>query len=304
MRWGFVGAGALGGLIGSRLLAAGFPVEFLVRRARRQQLETHGLLVKSPLGDYAGRPPAVEDPHDLGPLDILVVAVKAPHLPSVMETLARIPDVPIMPVLNGVEHVTRLSEQFPGRVIPAVVFAEATLDANDPRGTIHHYALNRVIAGPLDSGLAPLTETLVGELRQAGMAAEMAPNIHQALWQKYLAIDVLSGLTATTDLPVGALMRHPETRRLVTLLVQEFVAVAHGAGTEVNPAFLDALLQNANPTMKASMARDKERGLPLEADHLQGAIVRMGHAFNVPTPIHETLLGLLAPFAAGRPAAP
>jgi 2-dehydropantoate 2-reductase len=56
-------------------------------------------------------------------------------------------------------------------------------------------------------------------------------------------------------------------------------------------------------SMKASLAYDLERGNRIELDGLMGAVVRLGEAAGVPTPVHRTIYAALKPYRDGRPAA-
>jgi 2-dehydropantoate 2-reductase len=302
MRWAFLGAGAVGGYFGSRLLMAGFDVMFVVRPGRLEQLHRHGLVVKSPLGDYAGHPPATTDPAQVQDADVIVVAVKAPHLAGALETLDRLPDVPILPLLNGIEHMDVLRSRYPGRVLGGVAHIEATLD--ETGAVIHPSRFARLTVGAVEPHHRPLAEALGEDLGRAGVDHRVTDDIYRALWEKYILLDVLSALTAATGLPIGRLLAEPATRLAAARLAEEVAAVARAAGVDLGddawPRVL-AQLEAFPPTMLASMARDKAKGLPLETDHIQGGIIRAGERHGVPTPAHVAVYGVLAPYRAGAP---
>lgn len=302
MRWAFLGAGAVGGYFGSRLLMAGIEVTFLVRPGRLEQLQRHGLVVKSPLGDYAGRPPATTDPVEVRHADVLVLAVKATHLPGALQTLDRVPDVPILPLLNGIEHMDVLRTRYPGRVLGGVAHIEATLD--ETGGVIHPSRFARLTVGAVEPHHRPLARALGEDLERAGVEHRVTDDIFRALWDKYILLDVLSALTASTGLPIGRLLAEPATRLLAEHLAEEVAAVARAAGVDLGTDAwprVRAQLEAFPPTMLASMARDKAKGLPLETDHIQGGIIRAGQRHGVPTPAHVAVYGVLAPFRAGAP---
>ena len=115
MRYLVVGAGALGGYFGGRLLAAGHDVTFLLRPARAKALQASGLIVKSRFGDLAiAAPPFVLADGIGAPYDVVVVACKAYDLAATMDSFAPAvgPATAILPLLNGMRHLDDLGARF------------------------------------------------------------------------------------------------------------------------------------------------------------------------------------------------
>ena len=107
MRVLVVGAGALGGYFGGRLLEAGRDVAFLVRPRRAEQIARHGLRIESTHGNADLRPRTVLAERLDGPYDLVLLAVKAYSLDAAMDDLAPAvgPETAILPVLNGMRHL-------------------------------------------------------------------------------------------------------------------------------------------------------------------------------------------------------
>ncbi len=115
MRILVVGAGAIGGYFGARLLAAGRDVTFLVRPGRAAQLAKTGLVVKSKLGDLdLPPPPTVTADKIAGPYDLILLSCKAFDLDNAMESFAPAvgPSTAILPLLNGMSHLDSLVARF------------------------------------------------------------------------------------------------------------------------------------------------------------------------------------------------
>ena len=116
MRFLVVGAGALGGYFGGRLLQAGEDVTFLVRPRRAAQLAKTGLVIQSPLGSFTQPSPPVVLSQDIqGPYDVVIVGCKAYDLEATMESFAAAvgPGTAVLPVLNGMRHLDQLAERPP-----------------------------------------------------------------------------------------------------------------------------------------------------------------------------------------------
>ena len=140
MRFLVVGAGALGGYFGGRLLAAGGDVTFLLRPGRAAQIARNGLVIRSGAGDLTLPSPPRVLAEDIGaPYDVVIVGCEAYDLAQTMESFAPAvgPDTAILPVLNGMRHLDQLAARFGGdKVLGGYCMISATLDAE---GTVVHF---------------------------------------------------------------------------------------------------------------------------------------------------------------------
>src|SRR5215218_230383 len=147
MRVLVVGAGALGGYFGGRLLEAGRDVAFLVRPRRADEIARHGLRIESQHGNAHLRPrTALAGGDPGGPYDLILLAVKAHALDGAMDDMAPAlgPETAILPVLNGMRHLDRLAERFgPGRVLGGVAQIPASLG---PDGRVRHLGQAHALA--------------------------------------------------------------------------------------------------------------------------------------------------------------
>lgn len=122
MRTLVVGAGALGGYIGARLLEAGRDVASLVRPGREAALTRNGSVVKSPLGDKRRTdPPLLQAEQIRSSYDLVILACKSYDLESAMDSFSAAvgPKTAILPLLNGMRHLDSLSARFGSETVSA-----------------------------------------------------------------------------------------------------------------------------------------------------------------------------------------
>src|SRR5580700_8482441 len=134
MRILVVGAGAMGGYFGGRLLEAGRDVTFLVRPRRAAQLAKTGLLIRSPFGDASlPEPPTVTADALREPFGLIILSCKAYDLESAADSFAPAvgADTAILPLLNGMAHVDYLVARFGGTAaLGGQCVISTTLDAD------------------------------------------------------------------------------------------------------------------------------------------------------------------------------
>jgi 2-dehydropantoate 2-reductase len=117
------------------------------------------------------------------------------------------------------------------------------------------------------------------------------------LWEKFLFITGIGGVTALARSGIGPLIASAAGRSLLRAACAEIVAVAQAEGAHLQPAAVDAVLTQAAALpapWRSSMARDLEEGRRLEVDTLSGAVVRRGIEHGIPTPVHQTIVACLS----------
>lgn len=301
MRVAIFGAGAVGAYIGGRLAQAGEQVAFVARGEHLQAVARHGLRVDSPQGDFVLQPWLVtDDPTQVGIVDVVVVGVKTWHLPEVAQALPPLvgPDTCVLPLQNGVEASTQLAQG----VGPQAVLGGCCriMSARVAPGHIQHRGSLEpaLLVGELDNRRSTRVEHLCRALCQAGIHTVIAPDIQVAVWQKFLQVAAFGGVGAVTRAPVGILCQLPATRALMTQVMQEIVAVAQAQyialPDDAIPVAL-ADLEHFPPGGTNSMQRDLMHGRPSELEAHAGAVVRLGQALGVPTPLRTFLYSSLLP---------
>ena len=279
MRILVVGAGAVGGYFGGRLLEAGRDVTFLVRTRRAGELAEHGLTIRSPLGDFHRPSPPVVSPEALaGPFDLVLLSCKAYDLDGAMESFARAvgDGTTILPLLNGMRHLDALADRFGAKpLLGGQCVISATL-GNDG-AIVHLNELHALSFGELNGSRSRRTEMIGSALvGAAGFEARLSDEIRQEMWEKWVFIASAAGVGCLTRASVGDYLAAGASD-LATGILDECATIAAGQGYPPRPAALDrarAILTAAGSPLKASMLRDIEGGKPVEADQIIGDLLR------------------------------
>ena len=300
MRVAIYGAGGLGGFYGARLARAGNDVAFIARGAHLAAMRERGLRVSSPLGDmHLPEPAATDNPADIGPVDLVLVAVKTWQIPEVAAAMGPLlgERTMVLPFLNGVEASDELAAAVgAGRVLGGLSKVFSRIEAP---GVIHHFTPNVFVAfGELDGADSGRTRMLLDMFSAAGVEAETSPAIRVELWKKLLLVSSWAGLGALARSPMGVLREQPGTRALIDRSMDEGLAVARAMGHAVDAAYKDEMwaFYGAMPAgATASMQRDVMDGRPSELDAWNGAICRFGARVKVETPVHVFTYHTLLP---------
>jgi 2-dehydropantoate 2-reductase len=277
MRYLIVGAGALGGYYGGRLLEAGCDVTFLVRPNRAKMLAQTGLRVRSRFGDIDLAAPACVLADALKPeYDVVVVASKAYDLEETMRSFAPAvgDSTAVLPLLNGLRHIEMLQARFGvNRVLGGVCLISATLDED---GTIRHLNdLHTLLFGELDGSASPRVQRIAADFLKPKFEGRLSPQIVQDLWEKWLFIAAAAGMTCLMRASIGDIVAASATE-LSLALVDECAVIAAAAGHAPAPVSLErarSALTAAGSPITASMLKDIERGGKIEADHIIGDLL-------------------------------
>ena len=300
MRVAIYGAGGLGGFYGARLACAGNDVAFIARGAHLAAMRERGLRVSSPLGDmHLPEPVATDDPADIGPVDLVLVAVKTWQIPEVATAMGPLlgEHTLVLPFLNGVEVSDDLAAVVgTERVLGGLSKVFSKIEAP---GVIHHFTPNVFVAfGELDGADSGRVRALVDMFSAAGVDAEVSPAIRVELWKKLLLVSSWAGLGALARSPMGVMRGQPETRSLIDRSIGEGLAVARATGHAVDAAYKEemwAFYRTMPADATASMQRDIMDGRPSELDAWNGAICRFGARAGVDTPVHSFTYHTLLP---------
>lgn len=300
MRFAIFGTGGVGGYFGGKLAAAGEDVTFIARGEHLRAICEHGLRVESIKGDFKIHPAkATHDPSALGPVDVVILGVKAWQVPEAARAMLPIlhPGTVVLPLQNGVEAADDLAEIL-GRERVLGGLAKVFSSVAGP-GLIRHVAgPGSITLGELDRRPSERAKGLLEVFGRAGIPGDMPGDIHLALWEKFLFIASFGGLSSVTRAPIGILRSLPETRRMLEQGMEEVLAVGRGLKIPLADeakaramAMLDALPQGATP----SLQRDIIAGRPSELEAWCGAVVRLGKKAGVPTPLNAILYYCLLP---------
>lgn len=298
MRFIMMGSGGVGGYFGARLQAAGHPVGFVARGAHLNAMKNNGLTVRSPKGDVAlARVNAAAEPAELGPADVIFIAVKLGDLESAILAISPAvgPATAVISLQNGIEAEDRLIAAFgPARVAGGVAYIASAVSAP---GVISHIGTNqRIQLGTLRGGEAVPVAAIVGALAASGIDAEQVPDVRLAIWHKFVFLVALSATTTLTGRAIGAIRADVHGRAMFADIMAEAVALARARGIPLADDFVAdrlAFTDTLPDAMSSSMAHDAAAGKPLELDWLSGAVVRLGRAADVATPVNNAVVAAL-----------
>ena len=302
MRIAIFGAGGVGGYFGGRLAQAGNDVTFLARGEHLRAMRERGLVVESTAGDFVVDPVrAVERPEEAGPADVVLVCVKAWQVPEAGAALGPLlgPQTFVVPLENGVEAADRLAaavgtERVVGGLCRIVSYVAAP-------GRIRHAGYGPSIeVGELDgSGASPRIVALRDACANAvGLELIVSPDIHAALWRKFLFISPLSGMGALAGGPLGEWRHDPLWRPMLRAAMDEVARLAAARGVALPFDAVERALAAVDalpPESTASMQRDVLAGRPSELEDQAGAVVRLAGASSLAVPVHEEIYRRLLP---------
>ncbi len=306
MRILVVGAGALGGYYGGRLLEAGQDVTFLLRERRMAQLRQTGLVIRSPLGDVElPAPPSVLSADLKTPFDVVLVGCKAYDLAATMESFAAAvgPATMVVPLLNGMRHLDQLSARFGAeRVVGGYCLISASLS---PEGVVqHHNDSHGLNFGERDGSLSERVLALQAACAGAKMQGKATATILQEMWEKWTFIASAAGITCLMRATIGDIAAAGGAGTANGMFDECAAIAAHnGHGPRAEAAERSRrMLTNPKSAMTASMLKDIERGGPVEADHILGDLLQRGGegAGAVPAPLLRTAYVHLKAYEARR----
>ncbi|SOE87576.1 ketopantoate reductase [Burkholderia sp. YR290] len=255
-----VGAGAMGGYYGSRLISAGARVTFLVRPRRKAVLAATGLRVHSELGDFNGVVSTVLREEIEQYYDAILLTCKAYDLDSSIEDFARGvgPDTVIVPFLNGLSAYDRLDAKFGiDRVAGGVSYIATTLQ---PDNIIRHDgAMDIVLVGERSESARAAVRKFHSLLSQTEGIRTLSPSIVQDLWNKWVMLAAGGLMTCLMRGSVGDILASRDGEQLMRAAINECLGVAAASGYPV-PDFervqIHARLLDRKSSWAASMARD------------------------------------------------
>ncbi len=283
MRILVVGAGAIGGYFGGRLLEAGRDVTFLVRPHRASELAQNGLVIKSEKGAITlHSPPTVLAERIDKPFDLILLSCKAYDLIGAMDSFAAAvgTDTVILPLLNGMRHVDLLGERFGrSRVLGGHCLIAVTRDKS---GSIVHLNDSHSFSfGELNGESTDRIKAVQGELANAGFDELLSDHILQGMWDKWVFLASLAGITCLMRAPIGDIVASPGGHQAIVALLQECRSIAEGAGFAPEPSVIEhavTALSASGSSLTASMLRDLEGNAPVEADHVIGDLLKRRRA--------------------------
>lgn len=300
MRIAIVGAGGVGGYLGVLLANGRDEVVLIDQGDHVRALAAEGVSIRSRArGDLHAKLPATDDAATVGPVDLVLFCVKTYHNAVAIPALRPLvgPQTSILTLQNGVGNVEQLAAAYGARaVLGAALTGGGTRVAP---GQIEHVLpveAETIELGAVDAASAEQAAAARAVLAPTGLTVSVTADIQRTLWIKVLAMGSLASVGCLTRLGTAEWRDHPATRGLYAELVLEAVAVGRAEGLDIDEATVQWGLTQPDrlgPAHRTSMAADLERGVRMEADAVQGEVVRRAALHGLGVPAFETAYAVL-----------
>ena len=289
MRYLVLGAGAMGGFFGARLLKGGADVSFLVRPRRAAQLTENGLVVKAQDGDIRAPVKVVQAGEIDGTFDVVLLCCKAYDLDGAIEAIAPAmgPDSAVLPILNGLRHIDTLSARFGAeRVLGGMTAVNTVLE---PSGEIWQspLKLEMNVLGELSGDISARCKAIQAAFAAGGTSFTVSDDIAASMWAKFFGFVAIATTSSLTRARAGRIATSAAGADFVGAVIEECNAVATAAGypqTDLRDT-VRGIYSQPESTYGPSMLVDMEEGRQTEAEHTIGDMVRRGRALGVPVPL-------------------
>lgn len=295
-----MGIGGVGGYYGGLLAQQGNEVTFIARGAHLYAIRHEGLKVKSVHGDFTIFPAnATEDPAKVEPVDLILFCVKTYNTDEAAQAIrpAVGPKTVVLSLQNGVDAAERIGKIVGAEhVIGGVTWLSSAVEAPGIIKQISQF--RRIVFGELTGGRSERIQSIFKVLNQTGITVEISEDIQKVLWTKLVFITAVSSIGSLTRLPMGDYRSIPETRSLLSSIMQEVESLARAQGVDLDGNVVQNWLEfidNAAPHIKPSMQLDVEAGHRTELESMIGVVGRKGRELGVPTPVSDFVYASLLP---------
>jgi len=267
-------------------------------------MRSDGLRIESPLGDiHLPHVSVADNPADIGAADIVWLSVKLWDMDAAVRSIRPLigPDTGIISFQNGVQKDEILREAFGDRAVMGGVAYIAT-NIDRPGVIKHTGTMQRLIFGEYDGRRSARAEALLEASLRGGINAELSDDIRKAIWEKFVFLVGLSGSTTTMRETIGPIRSNPRSRRFLSELMREAVAVGRALGVALPSDFAEqrlAFVDGLPEQMTSSMHHDLNAGKRLEVSWLSGGVARLGEQAGVPTPMNRAVWDILTLHEAG-----
>jgi 2-dehydropantoate 2-reductase len=306
MKFAILGSGAVGGFYGARLARAGHEVTFIARGAHLAGIRERGLQIRSPLGDVVTRVRAEDDTSRVGPVDVVIVSVKAYDNATAIPMIAPLlgSGTSVLTVQNGVDSVLEVAAVAgEARTLGGATYIATALES--PGVIVQTGTHRRIVFGEVFGDLSKVSgrvSRIQAAMAEADIQAEAVADGRIPIWEKFIFLATLAGFTGAARLPVGPVWADAFTRARFLDAAREIEKIARAEGVPVASDVVDRIrpyVEGIPGSMRSSLLIDLSQGKRIEVEALQGSVVRRGMKLGIPTPIIATLYAVLKPHAQG-----
>jgi 2-dehydropantoate 2-reductase len=307
MKVAILGSGAVGGYFGAKLARAGQDVTFIARGAHLEAIRANGLAVRSAkLGNFSVTAAAESDTAKVGPVDLVIVSVKAYDNATALPMLKPMmgPATAVLTLQNGVDSVNDVAAAVgEGPVLGGTTYVATALEGP---GLIVQTGVHRsIIFGEVfgdRSRISPRVQAIADIFATADIQVTPVADARVPIWDKFVYLVAFSGFTGASRLAIGHIWKYPHVQEMFYATSREIAAIAKAEGVTISAdrfETLQAYMDSIPPTTRSSLLIDLEQGKRIEVEALQGAAVRRAQKLGVPVPITSTLYAVLKAWESG-----
>ena len=299
-----VGAGGTGAYYGGALAKAGHDVTFIARGSHLDAINKSGLQLNTVLlGDFHLDSPATDDMSSIGPVDLVIFAVKSWGTETAIADMAGLvgKNTLIISTQNGIDSERLISDAF-GKEHVLGCTATVSSMITSPGVVTQAGGPGSLVIGALTEGQSARVNDLATQCVAAGIAAETHENIELAIWEKFTFICALSGMTALTRKPIGEIFAQESTTQMYLQVLSEVAEVGRASGIPLPQSIAADLLattQAREPFIIGSMGHDLIANNPIEISLLNARVVELGTKHNIKTPANFAIEAALRPHEFG-----
>ena len=303
MRIAIMGAGGVGGCLGGLLGKAGNDVWLIVRGEHLEAIRANGLKLVRPDTEFVVQVNATDNPAEVGPVDLVLFTVKTYQNRHVITTLKPLMghETSVITLQNGVESHEQLGAVLgPSNILPGAYWASSHILSP---GVIGEDVPAQISFGEIDDTDSLRSPDIRKVFRDAGIKTEISLDPLQVLWEKFIVLSALAGITSAAQTRPKELLKYPDERTMFCTAMEESLAVGLARGINLPDNLVQDSLKYVDnlPDFQNSMHGDYEAGRATELEALSGAVIRLGKQIGVKTPVHEFLYSVLLPHKDGFP---
>ena len=302
MRIAVMGAGGVGGCLGALLARAGNDVTLIARGSHLEAFRAHGLRLRRERDEFVVHPSATDDPRAVGPVDLVLFTVKTYHNDQAIPALRPLvgPDTAVLTLQNGVEsHLQLAGFLGSGHVLPGAYWSASSVESP---GVVSCVAESPSLSfGEEGDGITERAEAIRDVFQNAGINAVLSPDPLQVIWNKFVVLCSIAGITSAARTRIGEFIREPRGLDLFTAAMREIDSLGRKKGVNLPQGLVEQSVEfiKGYPDFQNSMHADFEACRRTELEALNGAVVRMGVEEGVPTPVNQFIYAVLAPLKDG-----
>jgi len=283
-----VGAGGIGGFFGAKLHQAGADITYLLREKRQRLIQDRGLTIETPKGSFTIHPKTVLADQLEPTYDLIILACKAFDLEDSLKSIAKASSKGlILPFLNGLTHLDTLDRVFgKDRVTGGVAHIAATISET---GSVKQLTeLSTLTIGPRAPEQVALSKEFFALCKKTDFDSFYNENIEQVLWDKWVFLASLAGMTTICRGSIGEIAATPYGKELSKQMFAECCAIAASQSfpiTEKTQLTSEEILTKEGSPFTASMLRDLLAGKKNEYQHILGNLIAFASDGSIDCPL-------------------